>query len=103
MGWMRSCPILCASWCDKMRFDERARAGGERGVCLHDRSRDRFRYITSPSLCQIERHYAERALILPSDQIADDCVAVGVNGVRLHEGLTVLAEIAKHKMKVVIQ
>jgi hypothetical protein len=42
-------------------------------------------------------------LVLPGDQVRNDRVAIRIGGVRLHKGVPVLAKVAEHKMKVVIQ
>jgi hypothetical protein len=38
----------------------------------------------------------------PGDQVRNDRVAIRIGGVRLHKGVSVLAKVAEHKMKVIM-
>jgi hypothetical protein len=55
-----------------------------------------------PSFGHIERDDVKRAIILSSDQVADNCIPISFGRVSLDIGCAVFAEIAEHQMHVIV-
>jgi hypothetical protein len=63
---------------------------------------DVCRHVTRPTLRRVEGYDAQRVVILAAHEITDQSLAVGVLFVRLASSPTKPAEVAKHKIGVLV-
>jgi hypothetical protein len=87
----------------EMCRNERTRASSQYSAVFHDRLSDTFRYVASAFFGQIDRNDIQRPLVLPGDQIADDCVAVCLAWISFDKGRPLFAEVTQDKMKIVVE